>query len=156
MSHSDIKIYQGHDPAAIYCKGRTYAEHCAWLDSLTGDDYRVVHMPIGHLFTLAMVSTIKRGLLKWEMTAGERLKFLEGIAHAIDGPVTAAAVEAIEPCCDTGAQMLAEINSLPIDKRTTAFSDGDVFCLLAKLNPSLLAALRLCVWHAAVPEDKAA
>jgi hypothetical protein len=138
----------------IYHNGRTYAEHCVWLDSLTGDDYRIVYMPPGHLFTLAMVSTIKRGLLEWEMTADERLKLLEAIASSVNGSITAEAVEALEPCCDTGATMLAEINSLPIDGRTGAFIEGDVFHLLAKLNPSLLTALRLCVWHEAVPENE--
>jgi hypothetical protein len=33
----------------IYANGRTYAEHCAWLDSLVGDEYRIVYTPIGHL-----------------------------------------------------------------------------------------------------------
>ena len=138
---------------AIYHNGRTYAEHGAWLDSLTGDDYRMVHMPIGHLFSLAMVATFKSALLTLEMTTGERLKFLEGIARYVDGPITAAAVEAIEPYCATGAAMMAEINSLPIEKQTIAFQGGDVFRLLARLNPSLLAALRLCSYNGPIPEN---
>ena len=32
--------------SAIYHNGRTYAEHCAWLDSLVGDEYRIVYTPI--------------------------------------------------------------------------------------------------------------
>jgi hypothetical protein len=30
----------------IYANGRTHAEHCAWLDSLVGDEWRIVYMPI--------------------------------------------------------------------------------------------------------------
>lgn len=132
------------DEAEIYHNGRTYAGHCAWLDSLVGDEYRIAHMPIGHLFNLAMASNWKRALLTIEMTADDRLKILDGIAQCVFGPVSAAAVMAIEPIDDTGAEIISEICSLPVEKQTRAFGDGDVFRLLAKLNPSLLVALRLC------------
>src|SRR5260370_33659425 len=102
---------------------------------------------MGHLFNLAMVSFLRRGLLTVKMTAGDRLKFLDGIAGCIYGPVTAEAIAVIDHCCDTGAAMLHEINSLPVEKQTTAFSDADAFRLLAKLNPSLLRALELCELH---------
>jgi hypothetical protein len=36
--------------------GRTHSQHCAWLESLVGDEYRVFHMPIGYLFSLAEIS----------------------------------------------------------------------------------------------------
>ena len=136
----------------IYHNGRTFAEHCAWLDSLTGDEYRVVHMPIGHLMNLAMVADLKRGLVNFKLSAGDTLRFLEGISGCIYGPVTAEAIAAIEPLCDTGHAMLVEIHSLPIEKRSSAFQEGDVFRLLARLNPSLITALRLCRWHPPVPE----
>jgi hypothetical protein len=48
--------------------------------------------------------------------------------------------------------MFKELNSLSIGKQTQAFRDGDVFRLLAKLNPSLLTALRLCD-RGPVPEE---
>src|ERR1700686_4225302 len=128
----------------IYHNGRTYAEHCAWLDSLVGDEYRIVHMPIGHLFNLAIVSGFKRILLTQQTTAGERMKLLDGIAQCVYGCVTPEAVAAIEPCCETGEKILLEIFSLPFGEQTRAFSKGDVFRLLANLNPSLLTALRLC------------
>jgi hypothetical protein len=128
----------------IYANGRTHAEHCAWLDSLVGDAYRMVYMPIGHLFDLAIISELKYALLNVKMTAHERLKTLDVIARCVFGPVTEAAVAAIEPPCETGRKMLREIHSLPVGKQTSAFCEGDVFRLLAKLNPSLLAALRLC------------
>ena len=141
------------DPDAIYANGKTYAEHVAWLDSLTGDDYRMVYLPGGHLFNLGEVSYWKRALLKTEMDAGLRLNILQHIGECVFGPVTAEAVAAIEPCCDTGAAMLAEIHSLDIDRQTSAFIKGDVFRLLAKLNPSLLVALRLCMLNDRVPEQ---
>jgi len=140
----------------IYANGRTYPEHCAWLDSLVGDEYRIVYTPIGHLYSLATVSHLKYMLLNFKMTAQDRLRALEVIGMCTHGLVTKAAVAAIDPCCETGRQMFKELDSLPIEKRTQAFSDGDVFRLLAKLNPSLLRALALCEWHPAVPERKRA
>jgi hypothetical protein len=137
----------------IYHNGRTYAEHCAWSDSLVGDEYRIVHMAIGHLFNLAIVSSWKRVLLTMEMSAGNRLQILDGIGECIFGPVTAEAIARIDPIDEVGQQMLSEICSLPIEKQTQAFSAGDVFRLLAKLNPSLLSALRLCKFNETAPEQ---
>lgn len=130
----------------IYHNGRTHAEHCAWLDGLTGDEYRIVHMPIGHLFGIALVSVIKHGLLTVEMTAGHRMKLLDGIATVIDGPVTAEAVAAIEPADPVGLKMMQEITRLPIERQVCAFRDANVFRLMAQLNPSLLVALKRCRW----------
>jgi hypothetical protein len=50
--------------------------------------------------------------------------------------------------------MFQELNSLPVEKRSQAFRDGDVFRLLAKLNPSLLRALRLCQFNSPIPEEQ--
>ena len=109
-------------------------------------------MPPGHLFTIAFVSAIKHLLLTCEMTTGERMRFLDGIARSIMGPVTAEAVVAIEPIDPVGLKMVSEITKLPIANQSTAFKNGDVFRLLAQLNPSLLRALELCRWHHPVPE----
>jgi hypothetical protein len=86
------------------------------------------------------------------MTAYHRLQALDGIARCVFAPVTDEAVAAIEPACETGRKMLAEIHSLPVEKQTQAFVQGDVFRLLARLNPSLLVALRLCTLGT-VPEE---
>ena len=94
----------------------------------------------------------KRVLLTYKMTVGDRLKFLNGLAECVHGIVTAEAVAAIEPIENIGEQILSEICSLPVEKQTTAFGDGDVFRILARLNPSLLAALRLCTL-VNVPEE---
>jgi hypothetical protein len=133
----------------IYANGRTHAEHCAWLDSLQpdSDEYRIVYMPRGHLFNLADVSYLKYALLTVKMTSGERSKTLDAIAIAVLGPVTWEAIAAIEPCCDTGREILEEIKSLDVDEQSRAFNNGDVFRLLAKLNPSLLRALEFCTCY---------
>jgi hypothetical protein len=138
MSHAGI------DHTLIYANGRTYPEHYAWLDSLVGDEYRIVYMPIGHLYSIATISHLKYTLLNFKMTAHERMKTLEVIGMCVHGSITDEAAAAIEPCCETGRKMFQELNSLPIEKQTQAFHDGDVFRLFAKLNPSLLTALRLC------------
>jgi hypothetical protein len=135
----------------IYCNGRTYAEHCAWLVSLVGDEFRTVYMPIGYLFDFAVASYWKRRLLATNINAGERLEYLDGLSECVSGPVTAEAIAAIEPICSRGEQILSEVLSLPVEKQTQAFSKGDVFRILARLNPSLLAALRLCALYG-VPE----
>jgi hypothetical protein len=140
----------------IYHNGRTWEEHDAWLESLEGDEYRIVYMPVGHLFSLANVAFFKYALLNVRMTAGEQLKFLNGIASAVHGPVTAEAVEAIEPACNTALQMLIELNKIPRGERVSAFQEGDVFRILARLNPSLLRALELCQWHPPVPQKRTA
>jgi hypothetical protein len=98
----------------IYHKGRTYAEHCAWLDSLVGDEYRIVYTPIGHLYSLATISHLKFMLLNFKMTAHERMKTLEVIALCTHGMITEDAVAAIEPCCETGRRMFQELDSLPL------------------------------------------
>lgn len=135
------------DHSLIYHNGRTYPEHCARLDSLTGNEWRMVHMPIGHLFSLAIISSLKHALVTVKMGAGDRLKILDGIAEQVYGPVTSAAIAAIDPIDATGREMLREIMKLPREKQTAAFHEGDVFRLLAELNPSLLRALELCQLH---------
>jgi hypothetical protein len=130
----------------IYHKGRTYVEHCAWLDSLTGDDYRIVHMPIGHLFNLAEASWLKRFLVTFSTTGDVRQKALNGLASMAFGPVSPEAIAAIEPADDTGKEIIRTITALPVSQQMTAFQKGDVFRLMAQLNPSLLTALKLCSW----------
>ena len=140
---------------AIYANGRTYAEHCAWLDSLVGDEYRIVHMPPGHLHNLVDVAYFKNALLTISMTVAQRMKFLDGIASMIYGPVTAEAIEVIEPACATAVQMMHELQTIRRTERMQAFINGGMFELLAKLNPSLLKALELCDFGSA-PQRRSA
>ena len=140
----------------IYHNGRTYAEHCAWLDSLEGDDYRIVYMPVGHLYNLAYVAYWKHFLLCHKVPLELQLKTLSAITECAHGPVTTEAVAAIEPSCEIGVQMMKELQKVETNKRIYAFQEGGVFRLLAKLNPSLLRALALCQCHPAVPERRSA
>jgi hypothetical protein len=141
---------------AIYHNGRTYAEHSAWLDSLTGNEWRMVYTPSGHLQNLAYIAYFKHALLNFKLTADFQLKLLEHINSCVYGLVTAEAVAAIEPSCDVGAEMLSELNKVPRSEVSRAFREGDVFRLLAKLNPSLLRALELCQFNGSVPEKRSA
>jgi len=130
----------------IYHNGRTHAEHCAWLDALTGDDYRIVHTPLGNLFEIALASAIKYHLLNTEMASGQRLQFLDGLAGMIGATVTETAIAAIEPADPVGLDMMQAVNEVAIPEQIQTFRKGDVFRLMAQLNPSLLKALKLCRW----------
>jgi hypothetical protein len=141
------------EDTAIYHNGRTYSEHCAWLDSLTGDDYRMIYLPSGHLQNLAYVAYFKYALLNVSMTADQQIKFLDCIAGMVYGPVTAEAIEAIQPACATAIEMLHELNKIHLSQRCRAFEKGNMFRILAELNPSLLTALRLCQFHGPVPDQ---
>lgn len=140
----------------IYHNGRTYEEHCAWLNSLEHDEWLIVYTPIGHLFSLAMVSFFKRALLEFEMSAGERLNMLDAIAGMIHGVLTAEAVAAVQPCCKIAAKMIYEIMRAPIERQTMIFADADLFRKLAQINPSLITALELCHHYGQIPPKRSA
>jgi hypothetical protein len=136
----------------IYADGRTYAEHVAWLDSFTGHEYMMVHMPIGRLMDLAYIAHFKYALLSVPMSANDRLRFLDFIARCIDRTVTAEAIAAIEPACATSVETLHQLNGVPRSETCRVFQEGDVFRLLARLNPSLYRALELCEWPEPIPQ----
>jgi hypothetical protein len=133
------------EPDPIYANGRTHQQHCAWLASLDGDEKRIVHMPIGHLFSLAVVADLKRALATIRMSSTDRMRILDGIEGCIHGPVTREAVATIKPADDGSREIMHEITTLPVQGQIYAFRDGDVFRLVSRLNPSLLVALRLCI-----------
>ena len=64
--------------------------------------------PPGYLYTIAIVSYFKRGLVTIEMPVAERLHFLETINGWVDAYFTEPALAAIEPACKTGAEMIQE------------------------------------------------
>ena len=138
----------------IYCNGRSYEEHCAWIDALEGEEWLMVHTPRGHLLSIACVSNFKYALMNFEMSADERLKCLNGISSMVFGCVTEEAIAAIEPACDIAVKMFAELNSLPKERVSQAFDDADMFRKLAKLNPSLVTALERCSHAAECPRSQ--
>lgn len=140
------------ESAEVYQNGRTYAEHSAWLDSLRGDEYRIVHMPIGCLLDLAMASEIKWILATGKADTETAFRCLKMLSEIAEGIITAQAISAVQPICSRGRAIMKQIHALPVEKQCRAFGDGDVFRILAKLNPSLLTALQVCTWHSAVPE----
>ncbi len=97
--------------------------------------------PIGHRYTLVMISITKRWLAM-ELPAFYRLKFLEHLDKMTTGDgawLTAEMIAAIEPVCDKGHEMVCEANKLG-DKALDAYAK--FFSTFAVLNPSLIAALK--------------
>ncbi|MCX7313807.1 MAG: hypothetical protein NTV56_19335 [Alphaproteobacteria bacterium] len=128
----------------IYHNGRTSDEHSAWLDNLKGDERLIVHAPVGHVHTILIASTVKRAL-QYSMTLRMRSDFLEGLERLIDGRViTEKVMAAIKPADDVSFAMIREADALPVFKKYEVLASVEVFGALAKLNPSLLDALRLC------------
>lgn len=128
----------------IYANGRTYEEHSAWLNSLDGDEKRIVHTPPGVLMNLAYIAWFKYFLLNVPMRAGDRMDVFDCISGCITGMVTVEAVEAIEPAGAPERAIFHELRSLPKEKVSQAFFDGDCFRTMARCNASLLRALELC------------
>ncbi len=141
--------------ANTYASGRTHAEHSAWLDGLSDEDWMIVHAAAGVLADLAVISQIKR-VLRYKMTVGDRMRLLEGMNKFAGNPLTAAAVAAVEPACDTANKMIHEALTLPVNE-WRVLGRFAVFSALVKLNPSLLVALAIYRqhWPAAKPNGGA-
>jgi hypothetical protein len=125
----------------IYCDGRTYAEHCAWLDSLNADQNLIVHTPVGHRYTLVVISELKR-MLASEIPTKHHLRFLEFLDdHSDVWPPEI--IASIEPMSDAGAEIVREARKLGASKALDKCAEWDVFNAFIALNPSLLEALRM-------------
>jgi hypothetical protein len=126
----------------IYCDGRTYAEHCAWLNSLNADQNLIVHSPVGHRYTLVIISELKRMLMAETLPTGARHRFLEFLNdHSDVWPPEI--IASIEPMCDAGAEIVREARKLGASKALDKYAEFDVFNAFCALNPSLLEALRM-------------
>jgi hypothetical protein len=133
------------------------AERAAWMASLNDDEWAILHTPVGYLSVFAALT--KHTLARCEMTVGDRLRLLEGLARLVDSRFSAAALAVIEPACDTAVEMIMEAHSLDAEgSHGTAsyrlLTSWTVFGHFVRLNPSLLAAIRLMTWTP--PERKAA
>jgi hypothetical protein len=97
--------------------------------------------PIGHLYTLVMISIVKR-VLTMEMPAAERLQFLERLDKmpATSEWLTAEMVAVVEPVCDKGNELVTEARKLGAKKALDVYAEH--FSTFAVLNPSLVAALK--------------
>jgi hypothetical protein len=125
----------------IYANGRTYAEHCAWLDSLNDDETAIVHTPVGHRYMLVVISEAKRMLLM-DLPAEHRLKFLEHLDRRTD-TFTADVIAQIQPMCDEAYEMVKEARKLGPGKSLDILARWEVFNAFVALNPSLLTAIKM-------------
>ena len=125
----------------IYHNGRTYAEHCAWIDSLNADETLILHAPAGYRYTLVEISDLKR-VLQAEIPAEYRLQFLEFLDRE-SARWGEEIIASIAPMCDAGAEIVREARKLGSKQALDAFAKFDVFSAFCALNPSLLEALRM-------------
>jgi hypothetical protein len=127
----------------IYANGRTYAEHCAWIDSLNDDESLIMHCPTGYRYTLVFVSIVKM-LLAEEMPQAYRLRFLEWLDKCGDQWLSADAIAAVQPMCADGHEMVREAQKLGPRKVLDVFARWEVFNAFVALNSSLLTAIKIC------------
>jgi hypothetical protein len=99
----------------------------------------IIQSPTGWLYTLVAASLAKRRVEAPGLLIPDRLRLLEGLGKLSGGSVTAAAVAHVAPACAT-AEAMADAAGYNLD----VFGTCDVFREFARLNPSLLEALRLC------------
>jgi len=117
-------------------------EHIAWLDGLNPVDSLIVHAPIGWRYALVFISLTKH-LLEQNITAKDRLRFLEWLDKIRDGRLTPEVISVVEPIRGEGYELLREIQKLPSEKMLDACAKLDVFSAFAVLNPSLLLAIKI-------------
>jgi len=117
-------------------------ERIAWLDSLNDDESVIVHVPVGHRYTIVIISEIKRMLLH-DLSAAHRLRFLEFLDSHTDMVLTAEAIAAVEPMCDEAFELVKEARKLGAAKALDVFARWEVFNAFVALNPSLLSAIKL-------------
>ena len=111
-------------------------------------DEMVANLPPGYRADLAFVSLWKRWLMG-ELSLADRLRTLEAIGACARGPVTAAAIAAIEPANEVFAQIITDAIRLAAGSEDgkpcfDILERADVFEDLMRLNPSLGQAVALC------------
>src|SRR5258708_22261781 len=123
--------------------GRQWSdERIAWLDWLNGDESAIVHTPVGHRYTIVIISEIKRRLLQ-PLSAAHRLRFLEFLDSHTDLVLTAEAIASIEPMCDEALEMVEEARKLGAAKALDIFARWEGFNAFVALNPSILTAIKM-------------
>ncbi|WP_157839467.1 hypothetical protein [Bradyrhizobium diazoefficiens] len=119
------------------------ARHLAWLEGLTADERILVHTPAGYWHDLVNIAMVKR-LLKQEMPADLRLRFLEHLNAQVHSLLTLEAMQAVEPACDTAMSMIDEMKALSIDDKCRLMCKWNVMAAFCNLNPSLIEAMKKC------------
>jgi hypothetical protein len=118
-------------------------ERRAWLASMTPDEHETVMCPVGFRFNIIIAGYTKYALATCPMDAKTRLEMLEGLES-----LGISALTAIEPCCETSFQMIEEaLRSDGKEKLSRSFdilTSWEIFNHLLRLNPSWMAAVKLC------------
>jgi hypothetical protein len=117
-------------------------ERIAWLDSLNEDENAIVHTPVGHRYTLVIISETKR-LLAMNLSAEHRLRFLEFLDNCTDNVLTAETISIIEPMSDEAYEMVKEARKLGTKKALDVLARWEVFNAFIALNPSILTAIKM-------------
>jgi hypothetical protein len=117
-------------------------ERIAWLNSLNADEDAIAHTPVGHRYSLVLISETKR-FLEHELSAAHRLKFLEFLDSCTDNFLKAEAIALVEPMCDEAYQMVKEARKLGAAKALDVFARWEIFNAFVALNPSLLTAIKM-------------
>jgi hypothetical protein len=112
------------------------------------DDNLIFLCPAGHRYSFVVAAMSKRWIATEAMSAGERLWILEKLHGLTDGFFTQAALAMIEPADDFFASIFEEAKTAdPGNDCSNSFeilTSQEVFNNLARLNPSILKALRVC------------
>jgi hypothetical protein len=117
-------------------------ERSAWLNSLNEGESAIVHCPVGHRYTLVLISETRR-LLSTNLSAEYRLRFLEFLDRCTDNFLTPEAIALVEPICNEAYEMVKEARKLGASKALDVFARWEVFSAFVALNPSLLTAIKM-------------
>lgn len=134
-------------PTPTQLEHMTEQERIVWT-GITDDERLVLHTPVGYRYTMVLVALTKRILTTYELSVGDRLRMLEAINSFVDNVFTEAALAAIAPASDTEMDMIREC--WRADEGATRrgasldlMASQDVFAHFVKINPTLLASIRL-------------
>lgn len=113
---------------------------------MDGDEL-IADLPQGCLRELVWIAYVKRALASRNLPGGERLELLEWLGGCVRGPLTAAALDAVEPASDDLVESFTKAWRLhPEEPETGLMMLGrrEVFAELCRIHPSLLTAITLC------------
>jgi len=110
-------------------------------------DELIADLPQGCLSELVWIAYVKRALVSRNLPGGERLEMLEWLRNCVRDPITAAALEAIEPASDDLVEVFTKVwrhNPEEPEIGLEMLGRREVFAELCKIHPSLLTAITLC------------
>ena len=100
-------------------------------------------MAVGYRCNLVIISYLKRAVAMPGATVAETMELLEALNGFVDTILTAEAVAAVQPACNTAVAMIHESMKLPT-KEWGVLGRADLFSEFVRLNPSLRTAIELC------------